>query len=147
MKNCSNKKCAAINPQSFSAFSKNSNKKDGLCGRCKTCAKEYDTNNAGKIKVRNKRWKATNPDNRKNYELKKAYGITLEEYRHMLLDQNYSCAICCRTQSELKQTLNVDHCHITGKVRGLLCSHCNHGIGIFRDSVHLLTNAIQYLNK
>ena len=48
---------------------------------------------------------------------------------------------------ELNQKLSIDHCHKTGKVRGLLCKHCNHGLGKFKDDVNLLKIAIDYLNN
>lgn len=57
------------------------------------------------------------------------------------------CAICNLHQAELSLTLAVDHCHKTGKIRGLLCVNCNQGIGKFKDSVFLLEAAIKYLQK
>lgn len=58
------------------------------------------------------------------------YGITLDDYNKMRKDQNYSCAICGRHEDKVKgkvgvRPLHIDHCHTTGKVRGLLCGRCN----------------------
>ena len=134
------------NPQPLDHFSKNNKTKDRLCYRCKSCVKDHNASSANKVKAKNKRWKAANPSNRKNYELKKNYGINLDQYNSMLLQQNNCCAICQKNQSELKQALNVDHCHTTGKVRGLLCENCNRGLGIFKDNTDLLISAVQYLS-
>lgn len=57
-----------------------------------------------------------------------------------------ACGICKETFSE-KQPPHVDHCHISGKVRGLLCGNCNRGLGIFRDSLGILENAKEYLKE
>ena len=76
---------------------------------------------------------------------KEDYNITSADYDKMLLDQQYVCAICKRHQRY--QRLAVDHDHKTKKVRGLLCMHCNRGIGHFYDSVKSLRAAADYLEK
>lgn len=87
----------------------------------------------------------------KNTKLKKAYGITLEEYEELLSKQNGKCAICSVDNNSKycnkPRAFAVDHCHTTGKIRGLLCSDCNTGIGLFKDNTNLLHFAIKYLNK
>jgi hypothetical protein len=75
----------------------------------------------------------------------RSFGIDIHEYNKMLLAQNYSCKICLSHQSEFKKQLFVDHCHKTGKIRGLLCNHCNIGLGKFKDDVGIINNAIKYL--
>ena len=72
------------------------------------------------------------------------YGITGADFSRMLDEQDGCCSIC---QCEFKETPHIDHCHNTGLVRGLLCSSCNRGLGMFFDSVSALENAIKYLNK
>ena len=84
---------------------------------------------------------------RKNRNLIKNYGITLEDYNRMFGEQNGCCKICGKHQQDLKASLHVDHNHTTGKVRGLLCHHCNVGIGHFEDNIALLSNAIAYLGE
>jgi len=82
----------------------------------------------------------------RNSKLKKAYGITLKEYNKMLAKQDECCAICKTDIPNGKgNTFHVDHCHETGKVRGLLCSNCNTSLGGFKDNPTLLTKAIKYL--
>lgn len=67
----------------------------------------------------------------KNYALKYTYGISLVEYEEMLLKQNNKCAICKVDKSEFSKRLCVDHCHKTGKIRGLLCNNCNTILGFY----------------
>lgn len=81
----------------------------------------------------------------RNRSLVKQFGITLDEYNLLFLKQGGKCAICGIHQSELKQALNLDHDHTTGKVRALLCPKCNGGLGIFNDDIDLLEKAIKYL--
>ena len=77
--------------------------------------------------------------------LKKKYGLTLADYDSMFESQNGACAICGGQQTY--KLLAVDHCHITGKVRGLLCSKCNSILGYVSDNVGTLQNAIKYLRS
>ena len=72
----------------------------------------------------------------------KKYGITEEVYQQMLIDSNGICPIC-----DCKRTLHIDHNHQTGKVRGLICTSCNTGLGKFKDNIELLTNALKYLKR
>lgn len=76
------------------------------------------------------------------------YGLTPEDYDTMLESQSGTCAICSRTpDQERYKRLNVDHCHDTGKVRGLLCTPCNHAIGVLGDTVEHLRRAVAYLER
>ena len=81
----------------------------------------------------------------------RTYGITAEDYYNMLAAQNNKCAVCESEEVNNSRVssgkLFIDHCHDTGKVRGLLCSKCNHGIGLLNDDTALLQKAIEYLNK
>lgn len=78
--------------------------------------------------------------------LLKTYGLTLDLYEAMLEQQNYCCDIC---QESLKtgRGTNVDHCHKTGKTRGLLCRTCNLLLGCAKDRTEILSKAILYLDK
>lgn len=78
----------------------------------------------------------------------KEYGISNEHYNRMLEEQSGVCAICGRDDlSEKGKCLAVDHCHKTNKIRGLLCSRCNLGMGIFEDSIVKLQQVIEYLRN
>jgi hypothetical protein len=96
-----------------------------------------------------KQARATNPDYYLNKDLQRNYGITLEWYREKLKTQNGVCAICSKPETvKIKGktiAMPVDHNHITGKARGLLCTKCNRGLGLFGDSQEILQNAILYL--
>ncbi len=75
----------------------------------------------------------------------KKYGLTLEGYNRLSAAQNGLCKICNQPPRPRKR-LVVDHDHKTGAVRGLLCNHCNSGIGFFRDNTAWLSSAITYLD-
>lgn len=73
--------------------------------------------------------------------------MTYDRYLSMLSEQNNCCAICGIESKNLKRKLDVDHDHITGIARGLLCTPCNSGIGKLKDSVEMLEKAISYLKQ
>ena len=80
--------------------------------------------------------------------MKKTLGIGKDEYCQLLEEQGYKCAICGHPHIEEKGSrLHVDHNHATGKIRGLLCKHCNLGLGHFKDNRFLLNLAYTYLEK
>lgn len=122
--------------------------------RCRLCAYE-----------RNRSWEKRNPDKVKKmkrdtylryitkYEeesILRQKKIAKEEYYRLIEKQNNKCAICFNNETKQRKDgtlspLCIDHCHKTGKVRGLLCNKCNRGIGFFKDNINNLKNAIDYL--
>jgi len=98
-----------------------------------------------KNKIYNEPGKVKRGVNRKK-RLKRNYGITEGNYQEMLKEQNNSCKIC-GTALEKGKVLSIDHCHTTGKIRGLLCHHCNTGLGLFKDNIETLQLAIEYLKE
>lgn len=78
-----------------------------------------------------------------NAHLRRTFGISLEDYNTILERQHGCCAICHRPPT--KTRLAVDHCHVTNKVRGLLCFTCNVALGKFQDSPDRLRAAALYL--
>lgn len=110
---------------------------------CRTCsAKLRTTSNLSKS------------DYARNWSLKKKYGITLSDFYEKLNKQNNECAICAKRlelptegKGQGLDTAAVDHCHVNGKVRGILCSACNKALGLFNDNIALLGSAITYLRK
>ncbi len=95
--------------------------------------------------------RAANPEYYLARGLEKKYGVTLEWYRERLAEQNSVCAICKQPETAVIRgkviAMTVDHCHNTGKARGLLCIKCNRGLGLFRDNVGILKSAIDYLQN
>jgi hypothetical protein len=79
--------------------------------------------------------------------LQKAYDISADDYHIMFENQNGRCAICNKDFSFVIKNLNVDHDHITRKVRGLLCNKCNLGLGQFKDDPKLLLKAADYVKS
>lgn len=101
-----------------------------------------------------RRWRATaiqkHPEKYANLarerSLKHRYGITTEEYSAMLARQGGHCALCDRTPaSERHGRLNVDHCHDTGRIRGLLCTVHNSALAAFGDNEDGLIRAVAYI--
>jgi len=117
--------------------------KNGLTPRCKYC--HY---------IQTREWRKKNKEKIPNYcrkhGLKTRYGLSIEDFEKLKKFQNNCCAICGDIPNIEKPSqankLHVDHCHITGKIRGLLCHLCNRGIGLFRERKDLLQKGIDYLN-
>ena len=84
---------------------------------------------------------------RKNLKLLNLYGITIETYEEMLAAQGGGCALCRTTDPGAKKYFAVDHCHVSLKVRGLLCTTCNTGLGAMKDDPVLLEQAAEYVRK
>jgi hypothetical protein len=90
-----------------------------------------------------------NPDKILGYRLKRKFGITLDAYNRLLEAQDGKCAICGAKPKDRPhhRKLAVDHDHKTKKIRGLLCFHCNTGLGNLRDDPELLLKAVEYLKR
>jgi len=122
---------------------------------CAGCLQEAVARRTGKFPtlcdacMREKHAKQMLADRRRK-GLWESYKMTIDEYQKMYNEQNGLCLICnqqTQGRGAKKNTLAVDHTHETGKIRGLLCSHCNTGLGLFRDNKELLQKAIDYLNE
>ena len=98
-------------------------------------------------------WRAKNQMAAKGHGLRHSYGINLQDYIAMYETQNGKCAICgidgatFDSVNGKTKTLAVDHCHKAKKVRALLCTDCNRGLGMFKDSPEIMSNAVKYLKK
>ena len=124
------------------AFHKAGNKKRGYQFSCIACRNKIKEKH--KASMSQEEWTLL----QRSYWLKTQYGLSLETYNDMLKEQNHSCAICKTNETDVfKQVLYVDHCHNTGKIRGLLCMQCNAGLGKFKDSLNMLEAAKDYLKK
>jgi hypothetical protein len=78
---------------------------------------------------------------------KTKFGISLNDYNKILTEQNGCCDICKIHQSELVNTLCVDHNHETGEIRGLLCNNCNAALGFLKEKIEISLNLIEYIKK
>ena len=115
-----------------------------LASECKSCA--VDISKRTRISEKNKeRWSAYGFRNHLMFR----YGITQEQYEKMYEEQKGLCSICGSEGFGVgdARRLNVDHDHTTNKVRGLLCSSCNNGLGRFKDNIEFLKKAVDYLEK
>jgi hypothetical protein len=138
--------------------------------RNKEIIKKKNQEYSKKTRSRAKAWleedRKMNPERYRNYAAKyhelnaeirttikiiKKYGLSLEEYKKMVNDCDNRCSICKDYEKSLFQgkirRLCLDHCHETGKIRGLVCFSCNIGLGKFEDNIHRLQAAIDYLKR
>ena len=84
----------------------------------------------------------------KERQIKNKFGVDYQEYHRLLKAQGYRCEICLSSlESSRYSKFAIDHCHKTGHVRGLLCTNCNVGLGMFKDNPIRLNSAIKYLHK
>lgn len=135
--------------------------------KCRGCSKTYTPTTAGQKycstgcgknaarKAHREAMRTWRRDNRaharrlkKDWDLRRQFGISLSEYETLLAKQGGVCAICARPETcgaRQSSFLSVDHDHVTNKIRGLLCNKCNRGLGLFEDNVEWLSNAIDYL--
>jgi hypothetical protein len=122
-------------PDEFYNCSKNV---DGKQYRCKVCdnkaVKDYRARNSEQFKAI-----------QRSANLKHRYGMTPEDYENMFDSQNRCCKICGEHELDNNARFVVDHCHDTGRVRGILCNSCNRGLGYFGDCPHNLRDAADYL--
>lgn len=118
--------------------------KDGLqsyCKKCKTIRRQIRRSHTPDCKIKNK-----------SYYLKSTYGITQLDFDLLYKNQNSQCKICNDSISNIigntkSRKAHVDHDHLTGKVRGLLCTKCNTLLGMANDSIPILKEAIKYLER
>lgn len=117
-----------------SEFFRRYDRKHCLESWCKSCKRAL-----------HRRYVKKNFQREKERWLVSEYKMTLNQYTSLLQSQNNRCAICLVPAVECTKALSVDHSHQTGKIRGLLCSACNHAIGLLKDSTESLKRAITYL--
>jgi hypothetical protein len=98
--------------------------------------REYYKNNSEKCRASSR-----------NTRIKKAYGITAAEFDALFLKQGNKCACCGTDKPGTQKGWHIDHDHITGGVRGILCHHCNVMAGMSRDSITILRSSIAYLKR
>ena len=110
---------------------------------CRKCKKIYNRIYNLKNKDKLKEWRKRDRDKRYANEIKRVYGISIEEYHIMCKLSDNKCWICEKINKRRK--LNIDHCHQTGKIRGVLCDECNKALGLINDNITTLFKMIKYL--
>jgi Recombination endonuclease VII len=110
---------------------------------------EYNKRNRDRLTASAARWRQQNADRNLDNHLRRSYGLTLDEYRRLLIAQGGGCRICGTREGHATKRgrLHVDHDHVNGEVRGLLCGKCNRGIGQLMHSPHLCRIAADYLES
>lgn len=155
MKACS--KCGV--PKAPEGFYRRGTGRQNQCIECsKAAAKDWYAANPDYRRTKAQEWRKANPDYVREYrktnrrdiyltESARKYGITREQFSKMFADQSEKCATCFKPFDwDDKQTKpHIDHCHRTGKIRGLLCNACNSVLGITNENVETLSNLIEYL--
>jgi Recombination endonuclease VII len=138
-------------------FDNNKNSPTGKSKRCKECAKDYNAkrylkNREPFLKKSKEHYKkATHlyKIRARKAAMKLKYGLTVDQANEMIARAKNSCEICGISQDMLTKRLSIDHNHITGKVRGVLCYSCNHAIGRLKsdNGLELLQSAIEYIKR
>lgn len=93
------------------------------------------------------RLRAARPGYAKNANLKRLYGMTLDQFESMLQSQGGRCKSCQTDKPGGRGAFHVDHCHQTGRIRGLLCHKCNVTLGNAGDSIEWLMSLVRYLQE
>jgi hypothetical protein len=141
-------RCKTVKP--LSAFYRETRSLDGHTRACKPCSWAYQQNwrnrNPGVGAIASRRWRNNNRARSYDHILKVHYGLPLGSYDEMYALQDGRCAICKKPHIGEKR-MNVDHCHDSGQVRGLLCRPCNLALGHFGHDIRILHAAIRYLDK
>lgn len=122
------------------------------CG-CKLCGGEHNrtSHQLGK-KSKPRECPEVHAPNWSGYDredqiMRRTYGISMQEFDELVEFQSGKCAICFKPLDTINRRANIDHCHDTGKVRGILCSGCNTGIGQLGDNIEGLKRALYYLEN
>jgi hypothetical protein len=141
MKRCS--RCKQVKPEKYFYRCRTRNRYLSHCKKCqlRENRKKY-RENPQYYKDQSKQWRDSHAAHVRGIALKTLYGISLEHYEALLEKQKGRCLVCGTIP---ERRLHIDHCHKSGKIRGLLCHHCNAGLGLFKDSIPLLRSAIGYL--
>jgi|SRR6185369_1770073 hypothetical protein len=139
--------------KALSEFHKSKSSVHGITVYCKQCSgekhKTYMQGDEQKAQAakRSREWRANNPERQRDLERRANYGVEPGTYDRMLKEQNGQCAICRTPDPGGRGCFHIDHCHSTKQIRGLLCHHCNVGIGHMGHDPDRLRAAVHYLTK
>lgn len=109
--------------------------------------KKWEDAHREERRARGRAYVRANPEKSWTNNIKRLFGLTVDDYQAMFEKQGGRCAICGKHQTEMGRRLYVDHNHTTGKVRALLCQHCNTALGFVDDNEGTLQKMIDYLRR
>ncbi len=126
-----------------------------ICSRCKIekDESEFYYSNINKDRLSSYCKECKNIGNKKDKHKRtlREYGLTEVDYELMLKSQNGVCAICNQVETakylDTIKCLAIDHCHKPFKIRGLLCANCNRMLGLAKENIETLQQAVEYLEK
>lgn len=140
-----NKMCSRCNTlKSPADFYKNRKGKGGLTSYCRSCQSQVNAEMRASLSPEEK---AKRDKYLRDFVIKRKYNLTPEQWESLFDEQGRACAICKTTECRTQNGWNVDHCHSTGEVRGILCQHCNQLLGMAQDKTQILIDATFYLLK
>jgi len=119
--------------------------KDKRKAKIDKARKAYSAKNKEKLRTWHRDWMKSNRSKIRAYQMQKDYGLSIEQFDALLTSQSGKCAICKRLFINLRN--EIDHDHVTGLVRGILCQKCNTLLGMSNDSPEILLNAVSYLRR
>lgn len=154
-------RCNILRP--LDDFGVERSRKDGRQRHCRACRRDgtrelygadaaFRDKRAEYFRKYRQKYRENERDRQRAAKLWLTYGMTLDQFTELNEAQGGGCAICGGGphgghRTARKKWLSVDHCHETGRIRGLLCDNCNIGIGKFKDDPALLLAAIEYLAR
>lgn len=146
------KKCGRCKKIKFlTDFPKDRCTYDGYSCHCKKCRHNWKMEHKDYYRQYRENNKATILPKQKDCDLRKKFGITLEQFNQILEEQNGVCAICGKKETRVcrgtKCRLSVDHNHETGKIRELLCSNCNVMLAKCNENIEWLDKIKNYIIK
>lgn len=113
-------------------------------------ARRWRAAHTDRARATNRRWSKAHPDRTRELRIEakfRRYGLTLDQYHALLERQGEQCAICRCVIKPVGRETHIDHDHVSGTVRGLLCERCNVGLGSFKDRPGVLRAAAAYLER
>ena len=134
--------CSCKEEKDIFDFHKDKSREDQKYPACKKCTNKR--NHLYQVRVKDTPHYKTR--GRRNW-IKYEYGISLEDYEKLLIQQNFLCFICGKQLGLFKKHTHLDHNHKTKKIRKFLCRGCNQGIGNFEENTKNMGNAINYLKE
>jgi hypothetical protein len=133
--------CGEIKPiaefDQYPFISKLGNQGKACFSRCKPCARE---NVRAHRRSLTPEQKAERAEYHRLYQRLRLYGLSVSRFLELKASQDHKCAVCKRAER-----LSVDHCHISGKVRGLLCGHCNTALGLLKEDESIILSLLAYV--